>query len=350
MGCKSAFTRALLAAVLTDKPLLIEPLVSVGADVNVRSHFVGRDEGSTPLILAARDGHWNCVQVLLHVGADVNKINYGGITPIMRAAEGFREDMDGIKLLISSGANVNAADRKGETALWLAARSGHLSTTKLLLESGASVNTMDCSDKSALFIAVKNSHIATAKLLLESGANVNAADRNHETALYCAAKNGCLSLTELLLESGANVHVANKVGGTAVTIAALSGHANIVKALVESGANVNVRDNQSDTPLIFSCDHYEPATVETLIQSGADVNATDILNWTTLMLTICGGHRRCIESLGEFVQSLGVALLLEITTNVLYLRTTRHLECSVWNAFVTDTRWRRCLILAQRTH
>ena len=70
---------------------------------------------------------------------------------------------------------------------------------------------------------------------------------------------------------------------------------------------MNVRDNSTDTPLIFSYIHYERSTGEALIHSGADVNATDQCDWTTLMLTICGGHRHCIESLGEFVQSLGVA-------------------------------------------
>ena len=213
MNCKKAFDRALLAAVLADKPSLVESLVDAGADVNVRSHFVGRDEGSTPLILAAREGHWKCVQLLLRMEADVNKINYGGITSLMRAVEKIEEDMDGIRLLISSGANVNAVDRKAETALWLATRSGNLSTTKFLLESGASV---DSSGQSALLITVKNGHVATAKLLLESGANVNAVDDKYETPLYCAAKNGCLAATKLLLESGADVDVTNKVGGTAV--------------------------------------------------------------------------------------------------------------------------------------
>ena len=307
MDCKKAFDRALLAAVLCDKLALIEHLVAAGADVNFRSHFVGRDEGSTPLILAAREGHRDCIEVLLRLGAEVNKMNYDGITPLMRAVDGYKEDMDSIRLLISSGASVNGVTRKGETALWFAARSGNLSTTKLLLESGASVNMVDCKGQSALLLAIKNDHVSTAKLLLESGASVNAVDRNRETPLYCAAKNGYLTAVKLLLESGADVSIANKEGGTAITIAGLSGHANIVNTLIESGADVNVRDNSTSTPLIFSYIHYEAQTVGTLIHSGADVNATDGSDWTTLMLTICGGDRLCIESLGEFVQTLGVA-------------------------------------------
>ena len=315
MDCKKAFTRALLAAVLADRPSLIEPFVAAGANVNIRSHFVGRDEGSTPLILAARYGHRNCVEVLLSLGAEVNRINYGGLTPLMMVVEGFKDDVYCTKLLISSGASVNAFGRNGETALLFAAKIGCVTTTKLLLESGASVNSVDYSGQNALLLAAKNGYVSISKLLLESGANVNALDSNSETPLYCAAKNGCLATTKLLLESGAHVNVANKVGGTAMSIAALSGHADIVKALAESGANVNVLDNSTDTPLLFSHVHRAPSTVKTLIHAGADVNVTDLCDWTTLMRTICGGHRLCIESLGEFVQSLGVAFPYTVVGN-----------------------------------
>ena len=275
MDCKKAFTRALIAAVLADEPSLIEPLVTAGADVNIRSPLVGRDKGSTPLILAIRYRRFNCMEVLLRIGADVNKINFLGVSPLMMAINTFKDDCDCVRLLTSSGASVNEVDRWGETALLFAVRNGYASTVELLLESGAKVNTID----------------------------------NHgQTPLFVAAKNGNLTTTKLLLESGADVNVSQKDGATAITVASLRGDADIVKILAESGANVNVRDISTHTPLMLSYVHNEPLTVKTLIQSGADVNSIDnVCGWTALMLIICGGHRRCIESLGEFVQSLGVA-------------------------------------------
>lgn len=71
---------------------------------------------------------------------------------------------------IQNGANVNAKDNTGWSALMWAALKGHTETAKVLLQNGADVNARDKYRLSALMMAVNNGHIKTANLLRSYGA------------------------------------------------------------------------------------------------------------------------------------------------------------------------------------
>ncbi len=75
--------------------------------------------GDTALIRAARVGHADRIKALIAAGADVNAKDEDGITALMQAA--FYTNADIVKALIAAGADVNARDKNGKTALMLAA-------------------------------------------------------------------------------------------------------------------------------------------------------------------------------------------------------------------------------------
>jgi uncharacterized protein (DUF433 family) len=85
-----------------------------------------------------------------------------------------RAAQDGNKEIVSSfiarGANVNAADEFGDTALLVASDTGHANVVALLLEKGADVNVKDCDGKTPLHLASKRGHEAVRRLLLDHGA------------------------------------------------------------------------------------------------------------------------------------------------------------------------------------
>jgi ankyrin repeat protein len=112
------------------------------------------------------------------------------------------------------GADPNAANRRGETALILAATQYQAAAVELLLEKGANVNARTTSGRTALMQAIdgpkdfdNENHIVyspeIAKLLIAAGAGVNAGDAEGNTALKLAARRGYAEMTAALQTAGA---------------------------------------------------------------------------------------------------------------------------------------------------
>jgi len=108
---------------------------------------------------------------------------------------------------------------------------GNTEAVENLLKEGADVNAKNCDGYTALILASSNGRTEIVKLLLEKGANVNAKDNNGETALHSASENGHTEIVAKLLEKGADVNAENNYGQTALSLASLNGHTEIVKLL-----------------------------------------------------------------------------------------------------------------------
>ena len=95
-------------------------LLQAGADVNAPSVYSDHayDEAETPLHHAADCGHVKVVAALLEAGAELNRSDSFGMTPLHLAAC-LRDDSDvePAKVLIRNGANPNARDNSGRTPL-----------------------------------------------------------------------------------------------------------------------------------------------------------------------------------------------------------------------------------------
>eukprot|EP00982_Pelagococcus_subviridis_P015521 31407-Pelagococcus_subviridis.AAC.5 len=91
-----------------------------------------------PLHKAASNGHEAVVRALIEAGADVNKANDNGTTPLFIAAQKGHEAV--VKALMEAGAVVNKADNHGGTPLHGTARNGHEAVVKALVDAGADVN------------------------------------------------------------------------------------------------------------------------------------------------------------------------------------------------------------------
>ncbi len=104
---------------------------------------------------------------------------------------------------LNSGADVNARDRDGKTALITAAEIGMADTVRLLLTHGADVNSRDANGTTALMYAAIEDHVGVIQLLLAHGANVNARDRDGETALGMATRLSKAKAVAVLQAAGA---------------------------------------------------------------------------------------------------------------------------------------------------
>ena len=152
--------------------------------------------------------------------------------PLHAAAK--RGDVDAIKqFFLDDGAEVDRANEKGRTPLWIACLKGHVEVARLLLEKGAEVDRVSKKGVTPLLIACQQGHVDTARLLLDKGAKVDRAEKEGATPLYIACRKGHVEAVRLLLDNGAEVDRAKENGETPLCVAKRKGHAAVVALLEE---------------------------------------------------------------------------------------------------------------------
>src|SRR5579884_558536 len=105
--------------------------------------------------------------------------------------------------LIKTGADVNAKDASGDTALILAAYNGRIETVKALIKSKADVNAKGSHGYTALMVAAYNGDTEMVKALIEARADVNAENKSGDTALILAMRQNYKGIVDLLKSAGA---------------------------------------------------------------------------------------------------------------------------------------------------
>ena len=177
-------------------------------------------------------------------------------------------DIKKIEELIDKGADVEATDSWGQTALFMAPS---LEVVNALLDKGAEIDARNDTGKTALFMAPS---LEVVNALLDKGAEIDAQDKDGRTPLIRFAGRGDIDIVNALIDKRADIHVKTHYNETAVYIASQNGHHEVVSILSKKGANVNVKDRRSgNTALIVAVENNHIKVVEVLSDNGADVHA-----------------------------------------------------------------------------
>lgn len=291
------------AAVVCNKPELIDELLAAGADVNTR--MTNPDEAVelnqvTALYMAARFGKIECLKRLLAAGADVNAADAHQTTPLHVVAYNndlkklsAKTQLECVQLLLEAGADVHLCNEPGDTPLHYAAQSGNAEVVRALLEAGSDANSRDKEGYQPIHSAAFHGHMEIIRQLLAAGADINSREGAGFTPLALATiYYGTAEDLRELIQLGADVSTVTDEGTNLLHHAANSlspwpDQEKKMEEVLKHGPDVNAVSLNGHTPLLSAAIRFFEKKapfecVELLVQAGADVrvrhNNTSLLH------------------------------------------------------------------------
>ncbi len=240
---------------------------------------------------AAKARDWPQVAALIGEGADVDAPQADGATALHWAA--YWDEADGLERLIRAGADVNARNDYGATPLWAACANRHAGAVERLLAAGADPNLGLGSGETLLMRCAFTGHPGAVRALLAHGAAVDAAEpARGQTALMWAVANRQPAAVRVLLAHGAAVDARTR------TVRQFRGTGERSTTSPQGAAWF---DAGGFTPLLFAARHGGIESARTLLAAGADVNDLAADGNSALVVAAMSGH----ETLAEFLLAEG---------------------------------------------
>lgn len=254
---------------------------------------------STPLVDAMMMGNTEFVKFLLLLGADPNRRDVEGVTPMMRAlltrfpgTTLSLKDMKVLSLVIDHGADVNARNNDGVTPLIYASVAGNLPAVRMLLEKGARINDRDNDGWSALMHACENGKDGIARELVSRGADIASKGKDGLDAATLCAVRGNNALLQVLKARGAKKPDAKMIARYRLIRMIRLHRETDAKKIAASIPMIDFTDKYGMTPLMWAIMEYQEVLAKYLISRGASVNKKCAIGTTPLMLAV---RKRQIE-------------------------------------------------------
>jgi ankyrin repeat protein len=300
----------------------VEGLIQKGIDLNGKT--AGVFEGATALIGAIDGDAGEIVGLLLSKGADPNAAGADGVTPLMTAVIGQKEDL--VKLLLEKGALPGTAGPGGVTPLILAAARGNQDIVDRLIAAGADINAVMSSGEpffsnprggdfgiGALGVAIDSKNMNLALDLLTRGCNPEFGSMETDIPLT-VAKWGTVELAKALESREKSIvmdrqlfllgappiemHLRNMLAKIAFW-AAYNEDSGMLDYVLDKGADPTKDNDMGMAPLILASVSNHPKTVKRLLDAGVDINALDSDGDSALSLAIEMKNEQVVKLLRE---------------------------------------------------
>lgn len=240
--------------------------------------------GKSSLFIASQKGHLEIVKLLVECEEiDLDKLDDKSQTPLYVACSTGK--LAAAKLLVENGANIEKANRIGNTPLMIASR-WHPSIVAYLISKGANVNTVNKDKRNPLFFAVSTNNIESVKALIDERSDFNAIDKFNLTPVFIAEKNGHFPVLKFLVDAGCDVSVKNSQGKSLLMLCCgKKSSSQLIKFLVnEKGCDVNAVDNDGNSALHIAIENFQLETAKVLIQLGANLQIRNGLGETPVFV------------------------------------------------------------------
>lgn len=199
-------------------------------------------------------------------------------------------DLESIALFSEAGAEIDGADRAGNTALIKAASAGHLQAVEKILGLGADPRQVNAVGRDALISAASKGYEDVARMLLNRGADATIKDTEGWGALSIAAYHGHAGVVSLLSANATPAELDD-----ALLVSSFSGDTGVINALLGQGANINARSPESKTPLMIAASTGKLDAVRVLLQNQANPFAVDMGNRTAANLAQVAGFEEVTQ-------------------------------------------------------
>ncbi|MDR2070220.1 MAG: ankyrin repeat domain-containing protein [Treponema sp.] len=264
--------------------------------LTVKSIQTVDSEGRTILHLAALAGDAAAVTAIISAGAEVNKQDYAGKTPLDLAFINTRTKNyaeTAAKLILEGGtsdspiyayfapavmsSNYDFRQADGITPLHYTVQEGRTGYVRYLLDKRADINIKNASGTTPLHEAARAGNIEIMRILIDGGANVNLQDAKGNSVMHLAIPPEVhLEALNLLLSHGATPNLRDEHGDSPLhIIITLNRHTDLLQALLKGGANVNVHNIEGKTPLYLAVQGNRTAYIPLLLQYKSDIFAVD---------------------------------------------------------------------------
>ena len=270
-----------------------------------------KKEGEDLLHLACKNGQVTLIKNLLKAKVDINAFNFEGLSALHWAV--IKGNVEVTRLLIREGANIEIKDSKwGSTPLLFACQNGKTKIVKLLFENGADIDAENDEGTSAIHFAAQSGKIDLVDILLQKGLDINSKNNLEENPLHytlyprhfpaCQKATNSFGMAKFLIENGAKID-EDSSRGTPLTCAVATRNLDVVKLLIAQGAKVNHVTNTDLTPLPLALLYCNNEILKFLIENGAEVNAVHMTHKRT-PLHASAYHFSCITKRCEITRIL----------------------------------------------
>jgi ankyrin repeat protein len=286
---------SLLTAIKANNISEVSRLIENGSSLSV----VDNDSDNV-LMYAALYASEDCMKLLLEKGANPNAKNKLGETALIWSVQ----DIKRVRLLIQYGADVNVVTGQGNTPL-LAGCVGSMQSEiiRLLLDKGANPLAKNSRGETSLMRVALYGDTATAALLIDRGVDVNLKNSNQETALFMCARTANNQMISWLLRNGADADILDSYKATALSYAVVVCDMPAIEAIIKKTKNINLLDVDGMSFLMWAAynETDRPEIVQLLLDNGALPQVKNEKGQTALSWASKKGNTKTVELLNKYV-------------------------------------------------